>query len=545
MLLENLHFSLFTPPPRRFCRRGRARERCCHGFVIAGDCCSIRHAAKAQISREPADRSGGFEGRNPLIGAFHEKGDVVAGKYRIVGVLGSGGVGVTYEAETERGDAVAIKAMSLRNMKGWKDLDLFEREARVLKSLQHSGIPEYIDFFEIENEKDKGFYIVQKVAKGKSLAKLVEEGWRVSEQEVKDIAIEILDVLKYLGSLRPPVIHRDIKPDNIILDEATGKVKVVDFGAVQDTTSSATFIGSTVVGTYGYMAPEQFQNRATLQTDLYGLGGTLLFMLSGRSPATFPQKRLRVDFQNFVSASPSMTRVVEKLLEPAPEDRYQSADEVIRALQDGESPVVAGESFFDYAAKSRKPYGTKVVLTRFPDSLTISIPRAGVGAAAATGTFALAWNSFLLLWTFGAPLPFVFFSIPFWFVGYGLSKDALSALTVTTFIELTKRYFSIEWKVGNFWTHRVQGLTQDITSVELCAEWVRNRRRIKSCCIREGVKVHDFGGGLELVEKNWLVNEISSFLGIPPPPPVLEETFVDNRERDFWGRDRDFHDDFW
>lgn len=222
------------------------------------------------------------------IGVIHNKGDVVTGKYTIIGLFGQGAMGVTFEAERSDGEVVALKAMSLRNMKGWKELDLFEREARVLKSLNHPGIPAYIDYFQVDTKDDRIFYIAQRAAKGKSLEDLITGGWRVSEEKVKDIAIEVLSVLQYLGDLRPPVIHRDIKPENIILDKETGDVKVVDFGAVQDVASS-TLIGSTVVGTYGYMAPEQFQNRATLQTDLYGLGGTMLYMLSGRPPSYFPQ----------------------------------------------------------------------------------------------------------------------------------------------------------------------------------------------------------------------------------------------------------------
>ncbi|CAI7845797.1 unnamed protein product, partial [Closterium sp. NIES-53] len=208
------------------------------------------------------------------------------------------------------------------------DLDLFEREARVLRSLNHPGIPQYIDYFEEDTSTDRAFYLVQRLAHGQSLAALVAGGWRGTEEEVVRIGIEVLEVLSYLESLRPPVVHRDIKPDNIILDQSRGTVQVVDFGAVQEASASARSdapIGSTVVGTYGYMAPEQFQNRASSQSDLYSLGATLLFLLSGRPPSAFPQSRLKIDFQSSLGASisPRLATVLDYLLMPAAEDRFR------------------------------------------------------------------------------------------------------------------------------------------------------------------------------------------------------------------------------
>ncbi|CAM6093156.1 unnamed protein product [Calypogeia fissa] len=296
-------------------------------------------SVRSQMSTSEQQLDGKVE--RPL-GVSHKIGDVVGGKYRIIGVLGQGGVGTTYEAEREDGTTVALKALSLRNMKVWKDLELFEREARVLKSLRHPNIPEYIDYFEVDSSSDRAFYIAQKVAKGTSLADFVRGGWRFTEQEVVWIANEILQVLNYLGNLHPPVYHRDIKPENVIVDSDAKIVKVVDFGAVQDA-ASATLIGSTVIGTYGYMAPEQFQNRATSQTDLYGLGGTLLFLLSGRSPSSFAQKRLKVDFSS-VTVSPRLAAIIDKLLEPAPEDRFQSPLDVMYALKSVNEPLNGMES---------------------------------------------------------------------------------------------------------------------------------------------------------------------------------------------------------
>lgn len=464
--------------------------------------------------------------KRSIIEGLHKYGDIVDGKYRITGLLGQGGASITYEAEVGDGDKVALKAMSLRNMRGWKDLDLFERECRVLQSLKHPSIPQYIDYFEVDTESDRVFYIVQKIANGRSLGDLVGSGWRISEDEVKEITLKVLEILQYLENLRPPVIHRDIKPENIIWDTKAKIVSLVDFGAVQDAVSM-TMIGSTVVGTYGYMAPEQFQNRATLQTDLYGLGGTILYMLSGHSPSSFPQKRLKVDFRGFVTMSSHLEDIVERLLEPAPEDRFQSAEEVIKTLrlEDGSSYDVFKNDHRRLSSniKKRQPAGTKVELSRTPFNLKISIPPGGLTAEiAGTGTFAVAWNAFIAFWTgsairMGAPMFFTLFSLPFWFVGIGLARRAFSGLVISVDLNFGVKEFFITWKLSNLWSYKVDGQTKDILSVGVIIEAEQNGQPITTCCIKEGIKSHTFGAGLETIEKEWLVQEINDFLGLELP----------------------------
>lgn len=510
-------FFLFSNPFRR-------RE-----FVLKRQCSRTYNLRSSSIKAETQNDAVDEKplSKRFIIEGVHNYGDIVDGKYRITGLLGQGGASITYEAEVGDGEKVALKAMSLRNMRGWKDLDLFERECRVLQSLKHPNIPQYIDYFEVDTESDRVFYIVQKIANGTSLGNLVESGWRISEDEVKDITIKVLEILQYLGNLRPPVIHRDIKPENIIWDAKTKTVNLVDFGAVQDAVSM-TMIGSTVVGTYGYMAPEQFQNRATLQTDLYGLGGTILYMLSGRSPSYFPQKRLKVDFRGFVPMSSHLADIVERLLEPAPEDRFQSAEEVIKALklEDGSSYDVVSNNDptrLSSNIKIRQPAGTKVELTRTPSNLKIIIPPGGLTAEiAGTGTFAVAWNAFIAFWTgsairMGAPVFFTLFSLPFWFVGIGLAGRAFSSLAISVDLNFGVKEFFITWKLGNLWSYKVGGQTKDILSVGVIIEAEQNGRPITTCRIKEGIKRHTFGAGLELVEKEWLVHEINDFLGLEFP----------------------------
>ncbi len=273
---------------------------------------------------------------------FNQSNNIVAQKYRIINILGEGGSGITYLAQDlQNNKSVALKALSLHRMTDWKAMELFEREAKILAQLNHRAIPQYLEYFDDENEGEKHFYIAQQLAPGKSLAKLVEENWRTNELQVRDIAAQILEILIYLHSLETPVTHRDTKPQNIIYDN--GKVFLVDFGAVQDTYYSTFMRGSTVVGTYGYMAPEQFRGQAVPATDLYGLGATLLYLLTHRSPADFPTDGLKIDFRSQIKVSEDFADWLDKMLEPDLEERFASAKVALEVLQGKRKIITAAK----------------------------------------------------------------------------------------------------------------------------------------------------------------------------------------------------------
>lgn len=262
----------------------------------------------------------------------YQLNNIIKDRYRITNILGQGGVAITYRAINLKTNCeVAIKVISLKQLDNWKQIELFQREAEVLAKLEHPAIPKYIDYFDIETKTDKAFYLVQQIASGKSLFELVENGWRTNEAEVKNIAQQILEVLAYLHSLEPPVIHRDIKPNNLIRSD-DGTIYLVDFGAVQNTYYNTLMQGSTVVGTYGYMAPEQFRGKALPATDLYSLGATLLYLLTHRSPAELPQDTLKLDFRSSVKISDSFAEWLDKLLEPDLDDRFASAEIALSEL---------------------------------------------------------------------------------------------------------------------------------------------------------------------------------------------------------------------
>lgn len=260
-------------------------------------------------------------------------GDWLKDRYQIQGILGKGGMGITYGGcDRTTGDAVAIKAVSLRQAQDWKLIELFQREARILTHLDHPQIPRYVDSFEQDDDYDLTFYLVQQQAPGQSLAQWIEQGWRPDWAEVKALASQVLTVLIYLHQLQPPIIHRDLKPQNLLRDDS-GQIFLVDFGSVRDCYHHTVTGGTTVVGTYGYMAPEQFRGQAKPATDLYGLGTTLLFLLTGQPPADLPHRGLYFDLQN-LSVPPQARQWLERLVEPTLPPRLGDAATALAVLNE-------------------------------------------------------------------------------------------------------------------------------------------------------------------------------------------------------------------
>lgn len=234
---------------------------------------------------------------------------------------------------------VVVKLLSFSSDFNWEDLKLFQREVETLKSLSHPAIPRYLDSFEIDTPSRKGFALVQTYIEAKSLQEYLSDGRTFSENEVKQLATALLDILGYLHQRQPPVIHRDIKPSNILLKNrsgnSVGEVYLVDFGAVQ---TLATQQGKTVtvVGTYGYMPPEQFGGRAVPASDLYGLGATLIALITKQHPADLPQQDLQLEFEQFTELSPGFSNWLKWMTHPSLERRpasVQIAKEVLEKPQ--------------------------------------------------------------------------------------------------------------------------------------------------------------------------------------------------------------------
>ncbi|MEG4320325.1 MULTISPECIES: serine/threonine-protein kinase [unclassified Microcoleus] len=267
-------------------------------------------------------------------------GEILADRYQCDRRLGKqAGRQTLLARDLKRQQQVVVKLLSFSSDFNWEDLKLFQREVETLKSLSHPAIPRYLDSFEIDTPNRKGFALVQTYIEAKSLQEYLSDGRTFSESEVKQLATALLDILAYLHQRQPPVIHRDIKPSNILLKNrsgnSVGEVYLVDFGAVQ---TLATQQGKTVtvVGTYGYMPPEQFGGRAVPASDLYGLGATLIALITKQHPADLPQQDLQIEFEQFTQLSPGFTNWLKWMTHPSLDRRpasFQIAKEVLEKPQ--------------------------------------------------------------------------------------------------------------------------------------------------------------------------------------------------------------------
>ena len=251
-------------------------------------------------------------------------------RYQIMESLGFGSQGHTYRAVDRQTRAeVAIKVLSLKGASEWKAFELFEREVKVLAGLRHPGIPRYLDYFASEESGD--YFLVMDLVEGASLAQEMTKPGRFDEGKLRELMLGVLDILGYLHGRTPPVIHRDIKPANIIID-ARGRVHLVDFGGVR--VSARLEGGSTMIGTFGYMAPEQLHGDAGPAVDLYALGATCIALATGKPADELPHEGLAIDLDQ-LSLPASLRPVLRRLLEPDPRDRARTVAEV-RRLLDGQ-----------------------------------------------------------------------------------------------------------------------------------------------------------------------------------------------------------------
>ncbi len=287
---------------------------------------------------------------------------VLQSRYQLKRQLGQNAGRQTWLAkklDEKSSQLVIVKLLAFNPQMQWDELKLFEREAQVLKHLNHPQIPQNRDYFSIDSETGDGlpwFGLVQDYIPGDSLQQLLDKGKRFTEAQVRKIAMEILEILIYLHELSPPILHRDIKPSNLIWGK-NRQIYLVDFGAVQDraTAEGVTF---TVVGTSGYAPPEQLWGRAVAASDLYALGATLIHLLTGTAPADLPQDNLRIQFTDRVSLDSGFADWLEQLTEPAPERRYSTARQTLEALKTSDSVP----SPIEDVKTSREPVKTSSVL---------------------------------------------------------------------------------------------------------------------------------------------------------------------------------------
>ncbi|MEA5505504.1 serine/threonine-protein kinase [Halotia wernerae UHCC 0503] len=264
-------------------------------------------------------------------------------RYRVVEPLGQGGFGATFLANDEalpgepscvikqlRPSATAPHVLQMAR-------ELFEREAKTLGQIgNHPQVPRLLDYFEEQEQ----FYLVQEYISGATLQQEVKLKGILGETGVKQFLSEILPLLQYIHEQN--VIHRDIKPANLIRRTQDARMVLIDFGAVKNQVSQAatnqfgqTVLTAYAIGTPGFAPPEQMAMRPVYASDIYALGVTCIYLLTGKTPKDIDYNPTtgEIMWEKLVQVSDHLISVLRKMLDVSVRNRYQSAQEVLRALE--------------------------------------------------------------------------------------------------------------------------------------------------------------------------------------------------------------------
>ncbi len=292
---------------------------------------------------------------NPTLTKFCQRcGNklLLADHYRAIRYIGEGGFGRTFEAVDEhRFDTKCVIKQFLPQMQGsaalGKATELFKQEAMRLRDLgKHPQIPDLLAFF----EQDNRFYLVQEFIDGQDLFKELQQRGKFSEQQIRQLLTELLPVLEFIHQQN--VIHRDIKPDNIIRSNK-GSLVLIDFGVSKQLSATVLTKMGTITGTPGYAAPEQMHGHVSPATDLYSLAVTCIRLLTGClleerngvlvDPLFDPMQMKWIWRRQNVSVSNELAKILDKMLSFPVGDRYQSAAEVLKEFNTspGSTPVIS------------------------------------------------------------------------------------------------------------------------------------------------------------------------------------------------------------
>ena len=328
--------------------------------------------------------------RNPASPKFCQKcGNklLLGDRYRAINYIGEGGFGRTFRAiDEKRLDTPCVIKQFLPQQQGSPALqkaeELFKQEAVRLRDLgNHPQIPDLLSF----EEQDARFYLVQQFIDGQDLFKELQQRGKFNEAQIRQLLNDLLPVLDFCHQRQ--VIHRDIKPDNIIRDK-NGKLVLIDFGVSKQLTASVLSRIGTVTGSPGYAAPEQMQGQVFPASDLYSLAVTCIRLLTGCllterngmiTDELFNPMQMEWVWRQKASVSNELAQVLDKMLSFRVGDRYQSATDVLQVL----SPSVATPS----VAKPTQPSVPSTVISATPTILSVAPSPAPANHPSAAKTF--------------------------------------------------------------------------------------------------------------------------------------------------------------
>lgn len=258
-----------------------------------------------------------------------ETGTVIDGKYEILKLIGKGGMSFVYLAQdTHLNRNWAVKEVRKKG-DGKKDdivINSLLAEANMIKGLDHPALPRIVDII----DNGQSIYIVMDYIEGVSLDKILKEEGAQSEEKVIGWAMQACDVLSYLHSQKKPIIYRDMKPANLML-KPNGNISIIDFGIAREYKENNAY-DTTVLGTKGYAPPEQYSGQTDARSDIFALGMTMHHLLTNVEPkagmAYAPVRHWNPALSEGIEA------IIDKCVQPAPENRYQSCEELLIDLQD-------------------------------------------------------------------------------------------------------------------------------------------------------------------------------------------------------------------
>ncbi|ERN41430.1 protein kinase domain protein [Rubidibacter lacunae KORDI 51-2] len=452
--------------------------------------------------------------------AMLQENQVLQERYQLRTRLGQTGAGrqTWLTADLQARELVVLKLLAFGPHLQWEELRLFEREAEVLRALDHPRIPSYRDYFALDAEVSGGltwFGLVQSYIPGASLQNMLDAGKHFLPWQVKQIATDVLRILIYLHELCPPVLHRDIKPSNLIWGE-DDRVYLVDFGAVQ-AKAAVTGVTFTVVGTGGYAPLEQFWERALPASDLYALGATLIHLLTGVPPIDLTANGTRIRFRDRLEVEPRFALWLETATEVENDNRYAKARDALEALQScaTDSPLTA--SHHDpLPAPSYSP----IVCRQTRDRLEVCIPSPGLHRLMRVGTIPggialtfVAWLMVVILIYIPASVPFASFAVPFTVIWvWGLWK-LLEYFCERTQIVADRSRLHLRHFILPIFARKRELALDSILEVVM-----RQQGGTFDVCLRCRDGNIGLGVALDEEESVWLVQKIQEWLRSPSSP---------------------------